>query len=309
MNGQTEKDIFPIVGPARDCMSPQAMPPFSLAFHRISLQHPISPSESRLYSRMKYGDPRATREIAGRMVKRLLRSGALEALLGGGDELCLAASAYGEIPTAARFVTEQVASLLAERVSKVHLIRFVREGGFGGSDYGKMNFRQRRAAMANRRIHLEAGTAELLAGKPLLVFDDLRSTGLHETALHKLLLQSGLPVRTLFAYWIAFEADLASADPAREEQLNAAAIDSLQELSRMFSTLKEMPYTNARLVKFVLSSGKAGQEDVLAFLAGISPHIARGIYRAACSKDGYALHDRFQKGYAALIAHLQPQLT
>lgn len=309
MNGQTDINFSPTLGPVPNCQPPQALAPSRLAYHSIGLDKSFSLHESRLYSRMKYGDPVATRSIAKRMVKRLVKSGALRALLKDGDSLCLAASAYGEIPTAARTVTEEMASLLAEQVPKVHLLRFVRQGGFGGADYGKMNFMQRRAAMAKRRIELEAGCAEILEGKPLLVFDDLRSTGLHEAALHDSLLQSELPTNTLFAYWIAFAPDLANANPAQEERLNAAAIGSFEDLARMFSRMEELPHTNARLVKFILGGGKDAREDVGAFLSSISPEIVFNIHRAARSKDGYFRHKRFQKGYLALESRLQPQLT
>lgn len=280
-----------------------------MAFHSIGLSNSISAAESRLYSRMKYGDPIASQAIANRMVELLLESGRLELLCEGRKELCLAASAYGLLPTAARSVLNMMIPAIEHAGWRVQLVRFVRRGGFGASDYGKMNFKERQAAMSTREIGFGAGSAELIADKPLLVFDDLRSTGLHESALYSLLQSKGLGERCLFSYWIAFDPDLSLSHPAREEKFNAAAVANLQDLAKLFNGLSTAPLTNSRIVKFVLSGGMHGREDVGAFLETISLSTARDLYRAACMGDGYSKFQRFQRGFKTLQDHLQPQLT
>lgn len=289
-----------------EALSPPMRPRFErLAHCSLGLGGDIPAEEAVLYSRMKYGDPQATDEMARKLVDLLLKSGALMDLLAGEDSFCLAASAYGETPTAASRVVHAMLPLLREHVAEVHPIRFVRQGGFGGADYGQMDFLTRRAAMARRRIFIPPSHRKLLADKPLLLFDDLRSTGLHEAALQRVLSRKGLSSRNLFAYWVAFEDDLGLARPEREHELNSAAIRSLADLADLYNSLPEAPLLNSRVVKFVLSGGLNGGEDVREFLASVPRAIAEDIYRAARGNDGYQGHDRFREGFRHLSGFFQ----
>lgn len=282
---------------------------------RLSYFNPASAEDlpanaAREYSRMKYGDPEATHSIAERLTDLLLNSPEFQLQLPANRRIVLASSAFGSIPTAAFGLAREMKEILDQEGLDVLTVKFQREGGFHRTDYGSLNFDERLAVLKKRKVTISEADRELLQGSTLLVVDDLRSTGAHELALQQLL-QAQTGVKTiLFAYWIAFGADLRTQNPMQEESINHSNISRLSDLLPFFGDAEKPPYLNARVLKFMLLGGlknnasepTAGESDAerLDFFRKLPLATCMRIYEAALSRDGYHSRGKFTGGIGIL---------
>lgn len=270
----------------------------------------LSVNAAREYSRMKYGDPDATHSIAERLTDLLVNSPEFQQHLPANRRILLASSAFGSIPTAAYALAREMKVILDQEGFEVLTVKFQREGGFHRTDYGALNFEERLQVLKKRKIGISAADRELLEGATLLVVDDLRSTGAHELALQQLLqAQTGVQ-NIIFAYWIAFGADLSSQNPMQEESINHSNISSLSDLLPFFADGQNPPYLNSRVLKFMLlggleekvegQKGSDSKAERKRFFQQLPLATCLRIYEAALSRDGYHSRGKFKGGIRIL---------
>ncbi len=256
---------------------------------------------------MKYGSPTAINSVATGVVKYLLDLSELAIH----ENLALASSAYGSIPNAAATVVDQMAAQFRNRGIAPVPIKFHRHGGFAMSNYGCLNPGERQLAMSRRTVTLNTDCAAKLAGKTLVVFDDLRCTGAHEDVLVKLLnLSEQKPSRVLFVYWIRFSDTLNQSNPQFEDLLNHAKIETLEDLMQCFSESKSESgralTINARLVKFILKGGSGNRHFLLPeFFHAAGRDFCQQLFSASQSTDGYCRHRDLSKGFQILLRHIE----
>ncbi len=252
---------------------------------------------------MKYGDPVATWRIAASTFLHFLQHPVGEELSASKQEFLLASSAFGSVPTAAHWVTENLQQLMEDRGMSVRLLKFEREGGFGCHSYSKMDVSERRQVLQERQIWLEGEIGQ--GGKTLIVFDDLRSTGAHEEFLRRVIAEHPRIERVVFIYFIAFGSELATTQPQQEDRLNHSEIRELSDLYRLVLQTPGSLHVNARLVRFVLKNGAERPQLFATQLPKFPRSFLAGIAKAAQSRDGYADQEPYCRGYRILSSFLE----
>ena len=258
--------------------------------------------ESQLYSRMKYGDPVATWRIADAVREQLLEHPLWQVWSGHGQQVVMASSAYGSVPTAAHWVSENLQTMLEEEGLKVSRMKFERQGGFGCHSYSQMDLAKRREVLQERRIWLDG--PDLETGTTLLVFDDLRSTGAHEESLRKVVESHPEIDRVVFLYFIGFSAALSKSQPQQEDALNHSLVRTAEDLVQLARNAPSPLLINARLVRFLLRAGSEDRDGFVALLPKFPPEFLRGVAQAASSRDGYASQVAYAQGFDLLQSFL-----
>lgn len=272
----------------------------------------IGTEEARLYSRMKYGDPIATRRIALMIAAEILKRPETCRYINAGETIYISSSAYGAVPTASHAISKEVEKLLFSADIKVKRIKFHRKGDFATNHYGTLGVEERAAKMTSRKIFLRPRDQERIKGQFVLIVDDINVTGSHERKLHDVLSQTGA-CDWAFAYAYRLDKGLAAQKPETEEYLNRAAVKSVFDLVPFFRTYPHCSrlklHLNSRVLKFILSTKPEGWYDVghrtkidqiRVFLENLEDEILFRIYRAAISSDGYSLDQKFSEGMTML---------
>lgn len=249
---------------------------------------------------MKYGDPVATRKIAAKLTRKILANRKVSEILRLQPRIFIASSAYGSLPTAARGIAEEVARQLQDQQFSVELVKIDRKGGFGDTNYATLKSRDRISHHQRREISLSTQVAEKITNGFLLVIDDMRATGVHESAIRGLLLRDAPGTQVAFGYWIGFRKNLRRKMPDYEEHINRSAIRDLNDLVYLFRSHSDPPLLNARLVKFILQCGGTCRTDMSRFLDRIGHEHGKRIFDAAHCCDGYVNHDCFRCGFEEL---------
>ena len=213
------------------------------------------------YSRMKYGDPKATKILAEMLSEKFSSDCPSAGDFFVGDGAVLTSSAFGSVPTAAHALTNEFGLLLESKGGNLEYIKIDRSHNLEKEDYATLNHSERRDVMATRKLSLSKRCAEKLKGRPLIVVDDLFATGRHEQAIVNLL-NSVIPVRrVVFLYIFEFSRQLSYSNPMAEHVLNGSHIKKLNDYLSLFQERGVMPYINARVVKFLLSEGSANKKS------------------------------------------------
>ena len=273
-----------------------------LACHWLQDRGDLPSYESQLYSRMKYGDPVATWRIANAVRERLFGHPLWQVWSENGQKVVMASSAYGSVPTAAHWVSENLQTMLKEDGLGVTRMKFEREGGFGCHSYSQMDLAKRREVLQERRIWLEG--PELAEGATLLVFDDLRSTGAHEESLRKVVEDHPAISRVVFLYFIGFSSALSKSQPQQEDALNHSLVRTPEDLLQMTRSSQSPLLINARLVRFLLRAGAQDPDGFVALLPKLPEDFLRAVLLAANSRDGYANQAAYVKGFELLQSYL-----
>lgn len=281
--------------------------------HRIITKHlnsrkDITIEEARQYSRMKYGDNRAIREVADKMALSIQNDPELQTFLETKMPLIITSSAYGEVPTAATYLTDHIEEILRTKGVDVRRIKIDRLGQFAKQDFGKLSEEHRQAAMKARKLQLRKEFVEVVNGATVMVIDDLCATGSHERAIHSLLHQYGVK-KVFTSYYINFSEQIRINDPDVEEWLNRAQAKTTRDLIHWLDGETFGP--NARMLKFVLTT-KAEESlgitenkriaDLNYFLDSLDNGVLRKLYEAAVSADGYCYMSDYAKGFSLLEA-------
>lgn len=246
------------------------------------------------YSRFKYGSLIAAKQfgvaLADGFVKQVLHAN--PQLLQAG--WLLSSSAYKNIPTAAHAATQ----FFAERLGTLGYAaptaaRLMRQRIFEG-EYEKLRYGARRVVLKNSGITLQANNP---AGRTLVVVDDIRVTGAHESCILNLAKDSGLAA-VCFVYIVNVDAH--KLDPTLEHRLNSAAIDTLPKLRELVQT--EAVAINARLCKRLLLWQTP--QELFRFAQTLPPAFV-GKVAQAVQLEGYHAHDRLRPAAEALQAAAQ----
>lgn len=264
------------------------------------LENPASFSrdEAELYSRLKYGDASATQRAAEQIFTHLQKSVHWSDLVASNGDLLLSPSAFGAIPTAAFWMTEFLGQHLAGASLDFETVRFLRSGGFECHNYSRMGLEDRKKALAQREVWLDPEVET--AGKTLLVLDDLRSTGAHESMLLDSLKKHTQLRRVIFLYWVGFTPHLAMTAPQTEDALNNSKIADVADLAASLAASEQPPLINARLVRFLLKNGS----ELTPLLPKFDLAFLQAVATAAISSDGYAWRENYRLGYQALQDYL-----
>ena len=237
------------------------------------------------YSRMKYGDPKATKILAEMLSEKFSSDCPSAGDFFGGDGAVLTSSAFGTVPTAAHALTNEFGLLLESKGANLDYIKIERSQNLEKEDYATLNHSERRDVMATRRLSLSKRCAEKLRGRPLIVVDDLFATGRHEQAIVDLL-NSVIPIRrVLFLYIFEFSRKLSYSNPMAEHVLNGSHIKKLNDYLSLFQERGVMPYINARVVKFLLSEGSANKKSFKDFLREMPTKYCEKLLDATGSDD------------------------
>lgn len=289
-----------------------AHPPMSFASRYITRTEDLSIHDRKLYSRMKYGDPIATKQAAIQITAEILRHHLIIEKIRSGETVLVTSSAFGVIPTASYAITREVTKLLAASGVKVGRIKFQRRGDFGTNDYGSLTAEERDRKMNSRKMDLSDEDKRKVKGGFILIIDDINVTGSHEKKLHELLCQTEAE-NWAFVYQYKLDKDLAAARPETEELLNRAQILTVLDLLPFFRTYpasSDMKLRlNSRALKFILSTEPESKYDVdqqtkighlMKFFGTIEDEILVQIFRATFSADGYHTDPKFTDGIRVL---------
>jgi hypothetical protein len=205
--------------------------------------------------------------------------------------LVVTASCYKYVPLASATLAGAVGHLLnarraAEGVTPVTRTQFYREQLIEG-DYSTMSLTQRENFIAGDVIHIDT---EVLQGAAVLVIDDVRITGLHESRLAAVL--AGVPEAT-FAYCAVIEG---RADPTVEKRMNQAAVADLDALAELVETGGFR--LNSRVCKLILGAPPA---RLAAFLDRLAPDLLAELV-AGLECNGYAVMAKYRAAYDLMAA-------
>lgn len=204
-------------------------PVHRIANFTLERKRAIPFAEAQRYSRMKYSDPVATREIAEQMLQTINAKVRGKLTKYYHDPLVITSSAYGSTPTAAAAITSHIARRLRDHDEHVEMIKIRRSGQMATSHFGRMTAIEREAELKKRKLEISSEDLAKLDGATVLVIDDLRATGSHERAIEELLEETNAK-QIIFVYHIEFGERLLVDEPDTEEWLNRAAVKTVKDL-------------------------------------------------------------------------------
>ena len=214
------------------------------------------------------------------------------------------ASAFHRVPTAAFAVARAMQTRvnghrLVQALGPLEHARIAREAVYAG-EYETLDTRSRQSVLADMRLQYQ-GPA--LAGRHVVVVDDVRVSGMHELVLAELLQREG-PAAIHFVYLVEVHHALGASEPTIEQELNNAAVGSLEALRTLL--LSEPTLLNARVVKRILLWPRSPQQ-LDALLGELPDSLLSRLYKAALA-DGYHRMPPFQGAFVRLEALMQERL-
>lgn len=237
------------------------------------------------YSEFKYGSLRKASGFAKQLANFV------DECIPSADDLILSSGGYKEIPSAAAHLTACVHPILNKRRAErgnapLSLIKIKRLDIHPG-DYSRLSADERLKLMRNTSFDVP----EEVRGRHILLIDDVRVTGAHESQMRESLKKAGASEVT-FVY-LAMVVDDGGKDA--EELLNQARIHSLDDLARM---VKEGDFAaTSRAVKFILSE----KNDVVLskFLDSLPDQMLFDIHKGAVG-NGFAAMPLYQRQCASV---------
>ena len=245
----------------------------------------------RAYSRMKYGDPMATRMLAQLLLAKLLSNYPSPRELFEEESVAIASSAFGSIPTAARALTKELELLLEGEGLKLRRIKIQREQALDEVDYATLNHMERGAILNARKLSISKCDLANLKGRTLIVVDDLLATGRHEEAIKETLDSVAEVKKVIFLYIFEFSKELRYSNPMAESRLNGHQIKGIDDFIGLFRVRRTIPYLNARVVKFLLAEGVANMDSFKVFLEKLPLVFCENFYEAAVPSDMRKIRD------------------
>lgn len=135
------------------------------------------------YSKFKYGDGKIAIQYSLALCDLLVNSNILIA----NEPVFVSGSAYDTVPTAATNIAESLLTALKVNGRCAIPLR-IHCNAYTG-DYGAMDTETRASVLAGNGLRIDRAIAQQLQGKKLIIVDDIRITGNHETALERLFRQ------------------------------------------------------------------------------------------------------------------------
>jgi hypothetical protein len=255
------------------------------------------------YSLLKYGSAAAAERWGELLAARLLQEFGDEVL--GEEGPIVTASAFHQVPTAA-FAVSLTARAVIDRVRAERDLtdlaagRIVRDRVYEG-EYESLSADDRQAIVRSMGLSYQGPS---LAGKHLIVIDDIRVSGAHEQVLIELL-REHQPAAITFAYLVRVDAAQGQADARIEQRLNNWAIGSIEALRELIRS--EPTLLNARVVKRILLWPRT-HEALNELLVDLPDTVLTRLYKAALA-DGYHRMPAFQGAFACVEAIMQERLS
>lgn len=234
------------------------------------------------YSRMKFGDDEAAREIGYEMAEALFEKHS-DMLLA--NDVVVIPSPYNYVKNAATIVTEHLIDrlncLLVEANGRHVEYSIIHRKVSYISDYGFLPKEKREKLLSNDKFYMNK---QFLKDKLLIFVDDIKITGTHEEKLKEILQKEGMSNDAIFVY----SAKYYGSSPEIEAALNFAAIESVAD----YVTLSQSPkhHLLVRPIKYLLKQDSKRFEY---FLNNASPEKIRDLYHA-CLGEGYTMIPEYQ---------------
>ncbi len=253
------------------------------------------------FSRFKHGDGSVTSEYGQALAEHVL-----EVAPQFSEDTLITGSCFKYTPVASHYLARETQYWLNSSAADhdrdpVKHIKIDRAELFDG-DYSAMTNAERARLLQSDRITADLGR---LAGKRLIVVDDIRITGGHEKKIASLLEQSDVE-DVLFLYVAELRGD--TDDPTIEDRLNRSTITEPADLIPLFS---EPGFKlNSRAVKFVI--GRFTSEDRAVLLATLDNEARRALWSAVMHNGYYQMPqyaDAARQLYLAVepVASYEPQ--
>lgn len=241
------------------------------------------------FSRFKHGAVAPAWRFADELVQRLATDcpDVLQA-----PRLVVTASCYKYVPLASATLARCAGHLLNTRraavgVAPIISTQFYRAQLIEG-DYSTMSLDERERFIAGDIVRIDPG---VLTDAAVLVLDDVRITGLHESRLAAVLADAGAP-EAVFAYCAIIEG---RADPTIEKRMNQAAVGDLDALADLIGAGGFR--LNSRVCKLILGA----PPDLLdAFLDRLAPDVLAELV-AGLECNGYAVMGRYRAAYESML--------
>eukprot|EP00762_Andalucia_godoyi_P002132 ANDGO_02589.mRNA.1 hypothetical protein len=255
------------------------------------------------YSQFKYGSGRITKLYGSRLAERFMQLYGHD-LYVDPSHFVLTSSAQKMAPTAAYALMQMVHRTLVEKYGVcLPVVGITRENCLEG-DYGKLDLAQRISIMKKNVFFWETEEAErLVRGRTVLVVDDIRITGAHESRICDLIQESH--AKAVFLYLAALDPQCVIREPSCsnlvEDYLNHHAVKSLADVLRL--SWEDGYILSARTCKFVLMEKQSnGAMSLEEFVMQIPLNIAVSMLLYV-QGDGYHEMPRF-RDRAQLMEHL-----
>lgn len=247
------------------------------------------------YSRFKFGDKSAARNMAVEMFdafKSIVDKGTFTLT----HRIVVASSPYVYTPAASALIKDEFVKLLNELLAHNDMdmleeVRIYRSKVYA-PDYGNMDMEDRRKLIGTEDFYID----EVFVDEcNLVVIDDIRVTGLHETMIVNAL-ELATPSSLDFLYYASVDDN--SIPPSIEGQLNFQSIKSLQDLVRL---VKSDDYQlTMRALKMILGSN---HEELNAFIDLQQREAIKDIYYSSLSNGCHTIPE-----YAQSIKLLKSKL-
>lgn len=256
---------------------------------------PFSPSD---YSRFKHGDARVMR-MYGRLMADEFKDVFID------RSAIVAPFAFMYVPTAAGnmmpFLHDRIGwhrmSSGIPCIERFHVHKEVSPDGHRTDHgYALVSVDERRRIL--QRSPLCADFSRL-AGKTVVLIDDIRITGSSEARLLELLQHSGAK-SIVFLYIASMDAEVADLNPGIESTLNQWHVKSLREMAEILSS-GEYRF-NLRNCKFILEQHGSG--ELPEFLRSLDDSVLEGLWSAILANSYY-----FDPGYIEPVGCIERELS
>lgn len=242
--------------------------------------------DAATYSRFKHGCSESTRHYAESLASAIAQNYPHW----GSHDVVIAGSAYKVAPTASQAIAELVFEYLQPFFPSLTKVKIHRESVFP-SDYGLLSLEERQHLMNCNQISVDVPAIQ---NKKLIVIDDLRVTGAHETRIRELI--SEIDGEAVFAYVARLSGDFA---PTLEAEVNYASITSVWDLLPIAKSHGFRP--NVRVCKFLLSYKDS--QEYRTFLSCVPAAVLSILHNFVCG-DGYHAMIPYARNYQLLKAQL-----
>lgn len=240
------------------------------------------------YSRMKFGDDEAARQIGYEMAERLFEVHSSKLLA---NDVVIIPSPYNYVKNAATVVTEHLINRLNEYLvnangrhvdySTIHRkVSYI-------SDYGFLPKSKREALLSNDRFYMNR---QFLKGKLLVFVDDIKITGTHEEKLKEILQNEGMDNEAIFVY----SAKYYGSSPEIEAALNFAAVESVEDYVRL--SMSPRHHLLVRPIKYLLKQDK----QTFDWYLKNTPYSSLYDLYYACLGEGYTTIPEYQTNFIKL---------
>ena len=259
---------------------------FSYSFKKFSSIESITFNPSD-YSKLKYGSNKVAKNFGKLMTKGMLRSKVFKKFLdeSEGMGILVGSAPYKFLPVAATQLQKEVVQVMSldTSITTPVLPLKIYRGHSYNANYGAMTAEKRSQALSSDSFHIDK---DFIKGKALILVDDVRITGSHETRMRELLKSINHVGPVLYLYFANYTG---SGDPSIENYLNYKFLHlGLQSIESIISNGDFI--FNTRVTKYILESDPL---DFKRFIINQSDEFVRELLVGA-KNNGYYEIDEFK---------------